>query len=477
MRGSCTLLVSLGVACAIVAALAPADPTPRLAPPPAPACWRHADCQSCPGALDRSNPIENPIASGSDIGFYVIENPGIVNPWAGGAYQSVDLTYSFLPDGVNMPSLNSSDSSGQNVIHARLNALFGDEATWKALFRDAFDQWEAATGNTYTQVPDDGASWPSSGGVDTPGQTRGDIRIGMRSIDGVGGFLGFNNFPGAGGDMVLDADENWGNVNFNFRFLRNVIMHEHGHGLGLAHVCPVEFNKLMEPIFAFDFDGPQLDDIRGVHRMYGDPLEPNNSIGSPSAPGEYGLVPNLQIAYEGASLHRWFDVDHYAVNVSTQSTLSVSVTPFGWIYPSEATINGFTCVTPFPSTNAIAAQNLVLQILDSVGNQIALASSTAAGNPESITNLSLPPGNYVIRVSSSFTSSTPGEDVQIYTLEALLSNGGIAADLNGDGCVSPADLALLLGEWGTADPIADLDASGVVGPSDLALLLGAWTGC
>ena len=50
------------------------------------------------------------------------------------------------------------------------------------------------------------------------------------------------------------------------------------------------------------------------------------------------------------------------------------------------------------------------------------------------------------------------------------------ADLNDDGVVGPADLALLLGAWGTAGP-GDLDNSGSVGAPDLALLLGAWGPC
>ncbi|MCA9291738.1 MAG: S8 family serine peptidase, partial [Phycisphaerales bacterium] len=47
-------------------------------------------------------------------------------------------------------------------------------------------------------------------------------------------------------------------------------------------------------------------------------------------------------------------------------------------------------------------------------------------------------------------------------------------DGDGDGTVGPADLAALLGAWGTADPTWDLNASGDVGPDDLAILLGAW---
>ncbi|MGA1630611.1 MAG: dockerin type I domain-containing protein, partial [Phycisphaerales bacterium] len=47
------------------------------------------------------------------------------------------------------------------------------------------------------------------------------------------------------------------------------------------------------------------------------------------------------------------------------------------------------------------------------------------------------------------------------------------ADLNGDGVVNGADLAILLSAWGGSGP-ADLDGDGAVTGADLAILLGAW---
>lgn len=52
---------------------------------------------------------------------------------------------------------------------------------------------------------------------------------------------------------------------------------------------------------------------------------------------------------------------------------------------------------------------------------------------------------------------------------------GPSPDLNADGHVDAADLALLLGAWGTPSP-GDLTCDGVVAADDLAVLLGAWTG-
>ncbi len=48
-------------------------------------------------------------------------------------------------------------------------------------------------------------------------------------------------------------------------------------------------------------------------------------------------------------------------------------------------------------------------------------------------------------------------------------------DLDGDGVVGPADLAILLGQWGPCDCcLADLNGDGGVGAADLAALLGSW---
>ncbi len=50
-------------------------------------------------------------------------------------------------------------------------------------------------------------------------------------------------------------------------------------------------------------------------------------------------------------------------------------------------------------------------------------------------------------------------------------------DLNGDGLVDAADLAILLGEWGQTGPLGDLSFNELVDAEDLALLLGAWGAC
>ena len=55
--------------------------------------------------------------------------------------------------------------------------------------------------------------------------------------------------------------------------------------------------------------------------------------------------------------------------------------------------------------------------------------------------------------------------------------GGCRADFNCYGGVGSADLGLLLGAWGSTDPVYDLDGDGVVGGSDIGALVAQWGPC
>ena len=81
-------------------------------------------------------------------------------------------------------------------------------------------------------------------------------------------------------------------------------------------------------------------------------------------------------------------------------------------------------------------------------------------------------GDYDCVVTDLFTCSTVS-DVAVLTV-----GPACPADLNGDGNVEAADLAQLLGSWGSCDGCpADFDNDGTVGASDLAFLLGSWGMC
>jgi formylglycine-generating enzyme required for sulfatase activity len=60
---------------------------------------------------------------------------------------------------------------------------------------------------------------------------------------------------------------------------------------------------------------------------------------------------------------------------------------------------------------------------------------------------------------------------------AAQAQDACAVDLDDDGVVNAADIAILLGEWGPCtDCIADVDDSGTVEAADLAIILGFWGG-
>ena len=216
----------------------------------------------------------------------------------------INLTWSIVPDGTDLFEAGEPDSPS-NLI-ATLGNIFGGPTTnsttgyqgrpWFSVFAESFDRLSQVAGVTYIYEPnDDGIRQHFSGAGGVTG-VRGDVRIGGHSIDGNTGAntLGFNFFPDFS-DMVLDTDNTaeLGNASNNYRLFRNLIMHEAGHGLGLLHVESNTDGFLMEPFISTAFDGPQFDDILGLHRNYGDALEKNGGNDTPATATQLG---NLGLA-------------------------------------------------------------------------------------------------------------------------------------------------------------------------------------
>lgn len=71
----------------------------------------------------------------------------------------------------------------------------------------------------------------------------------------------------------------------------------------------------------------------------------------------------------------------------------------------------------------------------------------------------------------------PGVAKQVIPASQLYRGGStVPADLNGDGAVDSADIAVILSAWGAANSPYDLTGDGVVGGADLAVVLFHWTG-
>ena len=227
------------------------------------------------------------------------------------------ITWSFVPDGTWA-------DGGSSNLFAVFDAEWGTSG-WMTKIRNAFDRWDALIGITYVEVSDDGASMPGNSG--SLG-VRGDVRIGGRSIDGPSNVLAYNYYPN-GGDMVLDTDdaEFYHNPVGNYANLKNVVCHEHGHGMGLGHVIPEDCTKLMEAYQcgANFFIGPQDDDTRGGMRNYGDRYEHNDVCADATVLGtvvDTMLVETVSID-DGSS-----DVDWYRITV-TGTGFAVEIDPIG----------------------------------------------------------------------------------------------------------------------------------------------------
>ena len=332
----------------------------------------------------------------------------------------ITLTYSFVPDGTTVPTLNR-DGSNQVVLStsnlfARMRALYGnDDSVWQALYQQVLTRWSQLIGVTYVRENnDDGAPInPNGSGTPAPGVlgVRGDCRFSGTALDGNNGVLAFNYFPsaGVGGDMVIDTNDSYfATLSGNSLRLRNILAHEHGHGLGMAHVCPASQTKLMEPFISTAYDGPRFDDIINGQRYYGDVREPNDTFGSATALSAPlttdSIVGNLSI--DGTS-----DIDYYSISVPGNSLLAVTVRPAGSVYLNGQQNGDGSCPagTNFDPTTITP---LTLQVLGTNGTSV-LGSGTAGAAGQSVT-LHVPiaaAGNYYMRVNGG----TP-DNIQAYEL-------------------------------------------------------------
>ncbi len=367
----------------------------------------------------------------------------------------IRLRWSFVPDGVQLPGL-SGGTQPSNLFSSMNSKFGGNTSLWQTQFRNSFARWQQVAGVRYEEVNDDGAAFPNSSGS----LTRGDVRIGARPLDNANGVLAFNYFPNTG-DMVLDSSENWQSSGGTYRFLRNTVMHEHGHGLGFGHVIPVNQSKLMEPYLNTNFDGPQDDDIRGVHRFYGDPYELNNSVSQATL---IDMTNTNNTTLEFASLDRTADVDWYRLQIPAFRRLTVTVTPIGSTY--QVGPDGGTAST----VNTLQIQNLDMELRNSTGTTILVsATSNGLGQPEQIANFVAPPagGTFTVRVFSGPGSTN---DVQRYRITVQTTTRP-TGDIDGNGCVDDADLLQVLFSFGSSDPNTDLNGDGVVDDADLLLVL------
>ncbi|MDX1522165.1 MAG: matrixin family metalloprotease, partial [Anaerolineae bacterium] len=294
------------------------------------------------------------------------------------------LTWSIVPDGTSVGGFIGEGASPSN-LQATLNSIYGGgQAEWLPLLQSVFDRWGALTGISYVYEPNDDGAAISSFNNGILG-VRGDVRISGHTIDGDSGVLAYNFFPNAG-DMVIDTADGFYYSTFNNSIgLRNVVSHEHGHGLGIEHVCPLNNTKLMEPFATTNFDGPQIDDILAANRGYGDNFEPNDSTGAAHNLGTLGIG---TVNLSDISIDDNGDADFFRFTSSGNAILNLSLIPVGSSYLSGPQNENGSCSSG-SNFNALAQSDLALQVLNSSGTPVQSANANGAGQGETITGLSL----------------------------------------------------------------------------------------
>ena len=245
------------------------------------------------------------------------------------------ITWSLVPDGTAVPGTNMVADRGSD-LRSWLAGIYGgsvrapaEDQPWFALFEESFSLMAETCGVEFRYEPNDDGVTLGTGSQGVIGG-RGDIRIGSRQLDGDGGLLGISLGPDEG-DMVLDSSDGiLALTSGNSLRLVNTLTHEIGHCLGLAHVCPVNQSKLMEPSLSTSFRGPQFDEFQSLQRLYGDSLEIDESSrdnDSVATAALVELIPGSMISIPRLSIDDDSDEDFYRLELLNGQQVQVEIIP------------------------------------------------------------------------------------------------------------------------------------------------------
>ncbi len=364
------------------------------------------------------------------------------------------LTWSIVADGTAI------STGGTSNLVSFFDGIYGSGAggtditsrPWFGLVEQSFARWTELSGLTFAyQAADDGAvhgNFAGELGV------RGDVRLAGKFLDGVGGTNAQAGFiPNA--DLTVDSGDAvyFGNAANNYRAMRNTLMHEIGHSFGLGHVDSNSAAFLMEGFSNNSFEGPQLDDVRGVQSLYGDKYERlagsggNGSIPQASALGVIAHGTSLTIGAHAdtgtlvlpaetdfVSIANQSDVDYFSFSIASPATVALTLTPSGVSYNER--IGGSS--SAFTTTAASQLSDLGLELyalVNDVPTLVASAINQPIGAAESLVGLNLmTPGEYFVRIAGS------GSLTQLYQLAIGVETlAALDGDFDLDGDVDGAD--------------------------------------
>ena len=341
----------------------------------------------------------------------------------------ITLTWSLADDGTSIPdgaTLVSSD------LIQMLDFEFGAGPggtdyglrPWFSIFTDSFDRLGELAGLDFVyELNDDSANF--SNGYNGSLGVRGDVRIGGRTYEADSTTLASNFFPDYG-EMMINTDRGgfFDNSGNNFRAFRNTIMHEALHGVGISHVDAASSGFLMEPSILTAFDGPQLDDLLAMQRLYGDVLEKsggNHSSGTATPLGQVSAsVPRI-IGQDGGttaisdtqtdfvSIDDNSDSDYFSFSLGSSEEIAINLRPQGTSYqtgPQDGTV---------ATLDSRSLSNLTLQLIDTNGfSVLGTSNASGLGGSESLSML-LGAGTYYARVTGA------QNDIQLYELSVAVA--------------------------------------------------------
>jgi hypothetical protein len=396
------------------------------------------------------------------------------------------LTYSFPNDGVVWGPGGQLNRLSADLTGRLMEVMCEDEtlapipgpgvAYGREVFRQAMANWQRACAVRYMEVCDDDTPWnpdPPPG----PG-THGDIRFGSYAQGEGAGILAINYYPEAGGDMALNSSyfvepcdvgaPPYFSASNGYRFLRNTIAHEHGHGLGFRHVVPCNQTKLMEPFQSTVYDTIQIDEKRGAQHNYGDrfagrrnpvtgALEGNQtqataqdlgerwviSPGNPPSDPRYpstgvnfkqsipldrldaamGFVPHSAVERDlstngpvcisplcdGTLVENPSGQDWFTFELENAQRVVITADPTGGLYLNGEQTGSDTapCAGPTFQVPAEVTGNLNVELYDAMGAApILVANSAGAGVTEVLNAGTIEAGRYWVRVYDSGGSGT-----------------------------------------------------------------------
>ena len=371
------------------------------------------------------------------------------NKWTGGTAlpkpqgnsnqgSPLTLTWGFMAPGTPINDSGSSGfANGNNDLQTRLNTIYGSQSVWQPHFQSVFDRWSSISGLTYQfEANDDGAAitgGTSSGFPTGVLGTRADIRIGGKPLDGNSGTLAYNYFPSIG-EMVIDTNDSFfANTANGSIGLRNVVAHEHGHGIGMPHVTSSTHSFLMEPFVNTSFDGPQYHDILAAQYMYGDAREKSNGgLGNDTAAranplGTFAVGGSTSIgnsartitvaptATDFVSIDSQTDTDFYKFTLSEPATATVLLEALGFTY------NAGTQGGTEGAFDSKSRSDLKLAVLAADGTTVlGSADATGLGGNETVT-VFVGAGDYYLRVTGADNPDGILLDAQFYGLTLTLT--------------------------------------------------------